>query len=103
MAVIRVRGTTRGVPAGPARSILVWLQQAGVPIQTLCGGRARCGKCVVVIHAGTELLSPMRAREIERLREIGAPPGARLACQTHTRGDIEIEILNPEPATPGAP
>ena len=102
-ATIRVIGTGDSAPTTPARSILVCLQQAGVPILTQCGGRAMCGKCAVRVHAGREYLSAPRERELDRLKAIAAPADARLACQTHTRGDLEIEILNPGRVSPGAP
>jgi ferredoxin len=41
-----------------------------------------------------ELLSPVREREAARLAALGAGPDMRLACQTHTRGDIKIEVIN---------
>ena len=94
MATIRVRGSSSTATSSPVRSVLVCLQQAGIPIQTKCGGRALCGRCVIQVHAGAQTLSPMRPKEIERLEAIQAPPPARLACQTYARGDIEIEIVN---------
>ena len=95
-ATIRVAGRPDGVPASPVRSILVSLLAEGVPIAHLCGGRAQCGTCAIRVVSGQEYLSAPRPREMERLRATGAPEGARLACQTFTRGDIVIEILNPE-------
>jgi adenylate cyclase len=100
VATIRVKGRADGVPASPVRSILVSLLAEGVPIAHLCGGRAQCGTCAIRILSGQEYLSPSRRGEIERLRAIGAPEGVRLACQTFTRGDLVIEILNPDPTGP---
>jgi ferredoxin len=108
MAVIRVSGRAQEVPASPVRSILVTLQQAAVPIETRCGGRAQCGRCEVRVLSGGENLSAMREREHARLREMGAPGDARLACQTFARGDVTIRIVNlapsrPDRERPGAP
>lgn len=103
MPVIRINGRPEGIPASPVRSILVSLQQQGIPIQTLCGGRARCGRCAVKVVAGDRLLSAAGPREIERLQAMGAPEGVRLACQTFPRGDVLIEILNPGTADPASP
>jgi adenylate cyclase len=103
MAMIRVSGRAEAVPASPVRSILVSLLAEGVPIAHLCGGRAQCGTCAIRIVSGREYLTPPRARETERLRATGAPEGVRLACQTFTRGDVVIEIVNPEPPGPGDP
>jgi len=93
--VIRLAGREAPVPASPAISILVSLQREGVRIESLCGGRAMCGRCAVRIVAGGDLLSVPRQRELDRLREIGATDGVRLACQTFPRGDVRIEIVNP--------
>lgn len=104
MAYIKVAGSPTPVPLSPARSILVTLQMAGVPIQNLCGGQAKCGMCLVRVSNGAKYLSSVRPREAERLAALAAPSGTRLACQTHARGPVEIEILNPrsEGAHPGA-
>ena len=89
----------RAVPLSPARSILVTLQLAGVPIETRCGGRALCGRCAIRVLSGAQMLSPPRERELQRLKAIGASPDMRLACQTHARGDVEIDIVNVPPET----
>ena len=75
-------------------SILVSLQRRGVPIQSICGGRAKCGRCAVRIVSGTQFLTSKSAVEKIRLDAMGADEHVRLACQTYTRGDIEIEVLN---------
>ena len=103
MPVIRISGRPDGVPASPVRSLLVSLQQHGVSIQTLCGGRARCGRCAVKVLSGGALLSAPGPREIERLQALGAPEGVRLACQAFPRGDVLIEILNPGAPDPDHP
>jgi adenylate cyclase len=103
VATIRVAGREEAVPASPARTILVALQQAGVPIETRCGGRAMCGRCAIRVTSGRELLSAPRRSELERLREIGAPEGSRLACQTFTRGEVGIEVVNATSRSPWDP
>jgi ferredoxin len=62
---------------------------------SVCGGRAQCGKCAVRIVRGVEYLTKKRAVEA-----IGADTDVRLACQTYTRGDVEIEILNMDETSP---
>ncbi|BDD85710.1 2Fe-2S iron-sulfur cluster-binding protein [Desulfofustis limnaeus] len=80
--------------ASMAQSILVTLQKNEVPIQTICGGQAGCGKCAIRIRHGATRLSPKTAAEQKRLAAIGADQDTRLACQTHPGGDIEIEVVN---------
>jgi adenylate cyclase len=94
MPTIRIHGRPDAFEAELPTSILNVLLRNRFPIETLCGGRAICGRCLIRIRSGTEVLSPMREREAARLAALGAEPGMRLACQTHTRGDIEIEVIN---------
>ena len=101
MATISVKDTDYRIQSSAARSILIALQEAGVPIETQCGGRAICGRCAIRIIRGSKYLSQARQRETDRLRAIGADSNVRLACQTYTRGDIEIQILNSPSAHPG--
>jgi ferredoxin len=94
MPVIHVRNTGYRVKTDLMTSVLVSLQRDGIPIQSVCGGRAQCGRCAVRIVRGEEFLTKKTALELIRLRALGADAHTRLACQTHTRGDIEIEIVN---------
>jgi ferredoxin len=96
-------GTIRVFPGGetfaatPARSILNTLLAEGFPIDTVCGGRAQCGRCVVRVRSGGHLISPPTMAEKVRLAALGADHAeqeSRLACQAHVRGDVEIEVVN---------
>lgn len=93
--MIRVQGRAEAVASSPAVSLLALLQRAGVPIQTECGGRAQCGRCLVQVLGGAESLNPPRERETRRLVALEAGPDYRLACQSYTRGEVEIRIVNP--------
>ena len=94
MPTIHVLNTGHRVETDLVTSILVSLQRNAVPIMSVCGGRAQCGKCAVRIVKGGEYLTKRSAVEVIRLNTIEADNDVRLACQTHTRGDVEIEILN---------
>jgi adenylate cyclase len=96
MPYIHVRNTGEKIETNLVTSILVSLQLNHVRIHTVCGGRAKCGKCAIRIVRGSEYLTRKRELEIKRLQMIKAEAEeqTRLACQTYTRGDIEIEILN---------
>ncbi|HOV62703.1 MAG TPA: 2Fe-2S iron-sulfur cluster-binding protein [Spirochaetia bacterium] len=93
MALI-VLSDGRRIAASPAVSILNCLLREGVRIRHVCGGKAECGTCMIRIVSGSEFLSPMQSRERERLEAKQAGPEMRLACQTYTRGEVEIEIQN---------
>jgi len=92
--MIRVKGREEAIPSSPAISILNLLQRNGIPIQTICGGRAQCGRCLIRILSGAEGMNKKNQREIIRLQAMNAGQDMRLACQCYTRGDIEIEIIN---------
>jgi adenylate cyclase len=97
--MIRVQGRAEPVPSSTVVSLLVTLQRHGVPIDTVCGGRAQCGRCLVRILAGSERMNRPAAAELRRLESLGAGPDHRLACQSYTRGDLEIQIVNPDAST----
>jgi adenylate cyclase len=97
--VIRVQGRAEPLPSNPAVSLLVSLQRHGVPIDTVCGGRAQCGRCLIRVLAGSERMNRSGAAELHRLESLGAGPDHRLACQSYTRGDLEIQVINPDAST----
>jgi adenylate cyclase len=95
--MIRIKSTKQAIPSSPPISILNLLQRNDIPIQTLCGGRAQCGRCLIRVHSGAETMNKKNQREIIRLRAMNAGQDMRLACQSYTRGDIEIQIINSGP------
>jgi adenylate cyclase len=94
MATVSIHGRAESFAADITTSLLNILLRNGFPIDTVCGGRAACGRCLLRIRSGEAFLSPIREREAARLSSLGAGPGMRLACQCHTRGDVEIEVIN---------
>jgi ferredoxin len=97
MASIHIIPGGETFPASPVRSILNTLLAAGFPIDTVCGGKAQCGRCRIEVRSGLQFLNPRTPAEEARLAALGleAPgPGSRLACQSYTRGDVEIEVVN---------
>jgi len=91
---VQIRNTGQVIQADLVTSILVALQMNGVQIETRCGGKAQCGRCAIRIHSGREHLTRKSQRENIRLSALKAGEDIRLACQTYTRGSIEIEIIN---------
>ena len=87
-------GSGETVQAGMLTSLLNALLGARVDIDTVCGGRAQCGRCLIRVRSGAEKLSPIREGERIRLQALGAAADMRLACQAYSRGDVEIEIVN---------
>ncbi len=97
MGFIRIAPSGETFPANPTRSILNTLLAGGFPIDTVCGGRALCGRCLIRILSGHRFLSPRKPAEEARLAAMGVDrtePESRLACQSYARGDVEIEVVN---------
>jgi adenylate cyclase len=81
------------IPILSGASVLETLRQRGVPHASLCGGRARCTTCRVLVTKGAEALPPAAGLEAAALSRIGATPGMRLACQLRPSTDISIMPL----------
>lgn len=74
-------------------SILEVSRMVGRPHMSVCGGRARCTTCrVLVLKGASELPSP-NADEQRALERINAPRELRLACQTRPTADVSVQLL----------
>jgi len=80
------------ITVNPAFSLLNNYLMQNIPIQTLCGGKAACGRCRFRVLAGASHLSPVRPAEKVRLGEALIAAGWRLSCQSHALRDITIEL-----------
>jgi adenylate cyclase len=83
----------RVMPIPTGASVLEALRHEGVPHAALCGGRARCTTCRVLVTRGGDELPPASGLEAEALARIGATPGMRLACQLRPSTDISVMPL----------
>ena len=96
---IRIHGTQQAFEGNLTTSILNILLRNGFPIQTVCGGKAQCGRDIIRIKSGERFFSPRRERETRLLAQLAARgepagPDIRLACQSYVYGDVEIEVLH---------
>ncbi len=66
---------------------------AGIDHMHVCGGRARCSTCRVLVKEGLEHCRPRNARETRLATVKGFSPDVRLACQTTTTGDLVLRRL----------
>jgi uncharacterized 2Fe-2S/4Fe-4S cluster protein (DUF4445 family) len=74
----------------------------GVDIDSVCGGRAICGRCQCLVSAGDfpkhgivstpEHVSPASEMEQRYARKKGLKPGRRLSCQMRLLGDVVIDV-----------
>ncbi len=82
---------TRRVAPGP--TVLEMFRRFNIPHAALCGGRARCATCRVLVMDGNDKLAKPGPNEAKLLRRISAPEGVRLACQIRPRDDLQVQIL----------
>jgi len=83
-------------------SVLQAARSLGVDIDSVCGGRAICGRCQVLLSEGSfpkhgvessaENLSPLSENEHRFDSEQGLTPGRRLSCSVQIRGDVVIDV-----------
>src|SRR5690606_39788781 len=77
-------------------------RQLGVYVESVCGGRATCGRCQVTVQEGhfakhgitslNEHLSSFGPREERYQRVRGLAEGRRLSCSATILGDLVIDV-----------
>jgi len=82
--------------------VLTAARSLGVDIDSVCGGRAICGRCQVTVAEGefakhgivssAENLSGVSKVETRYADKRGLKQGRRLSCQTLIQGDIVIDV-----------
>ena len=77
----------------PGATLLETLRDNGVPHASVCGGRARCTTCRVMVTKGLDTLPAPQPREQAALDRIKASPGMRLACQIRPTKDVAVMPL----------
>jgi len=89
-ARILFRPMDRTVPVRKGSTVLDAIRQAGIPFESICGGKGECGKCRVIFVAGAstagspESIRGLTREEIER--------HYCRACQTFITGDCEFAL-----------
>jgi adenylate cyclase len=83
----------RSVLLLPGATVLETLRANGIPHASVCGGRARCTTCRILVTKGLDHLPEPSELEAAALVRIGATPGTRLACQIRPTADISIVPL----------
>ncbi|MBX3597346.1 MAG: DUF4445 domain-containing protein [Rhizobiaceae bacterium] len=82
--------------------ILDAARSLGVYVESVCGGRATCGRCQIEVQEGNfakhkivsslDHISPKGPKE-ERYEKIrGLPEGRRLSCSATVQGDLVIDV-----------
>jgi adenylate cyclase len=88
----------RALPILPGATVLEALRENGIPHASVCGGRARCTTCRVLVTKGLDRLPEPSELERRALARFGARPGMRLACQICPISDISVVPLLPADA-----
>jgi adenylate cyclase len=83
----------RTIPILPGATVLEALRENGIPHASVCGGRARCTTCRILVTKGLDQLPEPSGLEARALARIGATPGMRLACQICPTADISVMPL----------
>jgi len=73
-------------------NLLTAALELGDPIESLCGGKGSCGKCMVFINKGIENISELTDIEKQILTEQEISQHYRLACMTKAIGDVEVTV-----------
>lgn len=97
---------SRTADVRPGERLLAAAWKAGVGIKSVCGGRGKCGSCLVEVDATATLpdaLTPLSDEERALL-----PPGSehlsyRLACLCDVRGDVALAVPPESQAVRSAP
>lgn len=89
----------RKVPILAGATVLETLRASGIPHASVCGGRARCSTCRILVTHGLDRLPAADGLEAKTLARIGATPGMRLACQIRPTADITVMPLLAADAT----
>ena len=95
-----IHSSGRTMPILPGATVLETLRENGVPHASVCGGRARCTTCRIMVTRGLGALPAPALLEAKALARIEAPPGLRLACQVRPSADLAVMPLLPPDATP---
>ncbi|MFB6353706.1 MAG: ASKHA domain-containing protein [Halobacteriales archaeon] len=93
---VRFQPSERAVSAAPGTTLLEAARDAGLRIESLCGGEGLCGTCKVVVEAGADYLTPPSPADEELFAEDQLAEGYRLSCRAAVdRPDGEIAITIP--------
>ena len=104
MADVKIVFTPSGRQGQIAKgtNLLKAARQLGVDIDSVCGGRAMCGRCQIDVGEGqfakhgisssADALSPPSASEARHAEKRDLKPGRRLACQCQIEHYIVVDV-----------
>ena len=87
---VKFRPLDRQVKVERGTSLLTAARQAGIDLESDCGGMGRCGKCKVVVSGR---VTPLTPREREYLTPFEIAQKVRLACQILVKRPTSVSLL----------
>ncbi|SRR6266542_766961 len=82
------------VPIYENETILEASLNADIPHYHVCGGKAKCSTCRILVLEGEENLSLPNKKEAKLREALDLPSYVRLACQTKIeKGPVKIERI----------
>jgi uncharacterized 2Fe-2S/4Fe-4S cluster protein (DUF4445 family) len=87
MPIVTIQPEGIRVKVSEGANLLTSLKEAGISIESVCGGHGVCKKCVVEVVSG-RLTEPTAAEAEVR----GLSKSFRLACQTYVLGDVVVRV-----------
>ena len=83
-------------------NVLEAARKLGVYVESVCGGRATCGRCQIEVQEGSfakhgitsscDHISPRGPKEERYDRVRGLPEGRRLSCSATVQGDLVVDV-----------
>ena len=89
------------VESRTGKSLLDLAREAGASIESICNSAGKCGKCKVIVRAGTSGLSGLSSTEKRLLTDHERTLGFRLACQARIISKTNIVVEVPEQSRRG--
>ena len=97
---------SRSIEVKEGERLLAAAWKAGVGIKSICGGRGKCGSCVVEIDrdaCADAALTPLGEAERALLPEHEPQRGYRLACVCEVKADVTLSVPPESQAVRSAP
>jgi uncharacterized 2Fe-2S/4Fe-4S cluster protein (DUF4445 family) len=91
----------RKVPSKKGRTLLELSSEAGLTIESICGGVGVCAKCKMIVRSGIGNVTPVTSSEKDALEPYELASGMRLACQATVCGDGPIVVEVPQASQRG--
>jgi len=100
--VIRFQPQGTKAPLKIGRTLLELASDAGLAVESICGGVGVCAKCKVYIRSGLAIITPVTTRERDALDPTELASGMRLACQASVCGLGHVIVEVPQESQRGA-